>query len=296
MIKELEYHRPAELVEAVGLLSKYGESAKIYAGGTDLLLQMESGKYNPKHLISLGGVPRATEIYKGDGAIFLGPKTTHRSIEKSEIIKNELTALHEGSSQVGSVQIRNVATVAGNICNAVPSADTAAPLLVFDSIIVVYGKEGKREISLTEFFLGPGKNALNEGELLGQIKIPIPGEGTGSSYIKLARRKAMELALVGAATKIVYSPKDKRILKARIGLNTVAPTPMRATEAEKLLENKNLDREIIFEAANIAANECKPRTSWRSNAEYRREMVRNMVNESLYKSLVRAGVAWKEIE
>lgn len=290
MLPEFNYHRVQSPEEAVELLTHYSGNAKILAGGTDLLLQMKRGKVNPPHVISLKGIPSLNEITSSEEYIVLGANTTHHQVERSPLFQGGLKALHDAVGQVGSVQIRNVATVAGNICNAAPSADTAAPLLALDTNLRVLGNRGERIIPLKDFYQGPGRSLLGPDEVLLEIRIPKPSELCSSSYYKLSRRKAMDLALMGAATFIKCS-EDKRFIKeVRIALTTVAPTPIRAFTAESLLSGMPISKDSLRQAAELAALEANPRSSWRSTAEYRKQMVQVFVFRSLLKSLERLDI------
>jgi CO/xanthine dehydrogenase FAD-binding subunit len=290
MLPEFNYHRVHSPEEAVRLLTLYAGNAKILAGGTDLLLQMKRRKTNLSHVISLKEIESLNPIRATDRYIILGANTTHHQIEASSLIQRELKALHDAVGQVGSIQIRNVATVAGNICNAAPSADTAAPLLALEATLRVVGKDGERRIPLKDFYQGPGRSILKPDEVLLEILIPKPKDFSSSSYYKLARRKAMDLALMGAATSITCSDDKKWIKEVRIALTTVAPTPIRAFTAENLLKDMPISQEALKQAAELAALEANPRTSWRSTAEYRKQMVRVFVYRSLLKSLERLEI------
>jgi carbon-monoxide dehydrogenase medium subunit len=291
MLPDFEYHRAKSISEAVQLLNTYKGEAKILAGGTDLLLQMEQGNIwgrpCPKHLISMRDATSLKYIRLGDGDILIGANTTHRDGELSSLVKEELSALHDATYQVGSVQIRNVATIAGNICNAAPSADTAAPLLALGAIVKAVGPRGERAIPLSDFYRGPGQTVLEPDEIVREISIPQRASLAGSAYIKLSRRKAMDLALLGVAAYVCLEADRSHVKEVRMGLNTAAPTPIRVYQAENVLKGTLLTDEAMTEAATIAATEASPRSSFRSQSEYRREMVRVLVRRSLLKALDR---------
>jgi len=291
MLPDFEYHRVQSLSEAVQLLTAYKGEAKILAGGTDILLQMEQGnvwgKPCPKHLVSIRDVTSLNYIRLQNGDIVIGANVTHRAAELSPLIGKELNALHDATCHVGSVQIRNVATIAGNICNATPSADTAAPLLALGAFVKVIGPQGDRTISLSDFFRGPGQTVLEPDEVLKEIYIPKQPALAGSAYIKLARRKAMELALLGVATYVCLEPDKSHVKEVKIGLNTAAPTPIRAYGAEAKLRGARLSEQVFQEVATLAANEASPRSSFRTTSEYRREMIRVFALRSLRKTMER---------
>jgi len=270
---DYDYKRPGSVEEAMDLLREYGPRASIIAGGTDVMTRIRGGRFAPEVLVSIRGLGELSYIKK-DENYHIGALTTHRMLEKSELVKSELSALNDGASWVGSVQIRNVATIGGNLVNAAPSADTAGPLLAYGATMVVMGPGGKRRVPVEEFFLGPGKTAMKKEEVL--LEIEIPGEigDYGSAYFKHTRRKAMELPLVGVSVAI--RPGDSgQIDDARISLTVAAPTPVRAFKAEQYLKGKTLSDDALSEAGKIAASPdcCSPRDSLRCDAWYRQEMI-----------------------
>ena len=252
---------------------KIETGGKFLAGGTDILPAMHSGKEYYPVLIDLKNIAELN-CFRTEGGLEFGALTPHSVFEASSLIKEHYTALFEGCSQVGSPQIRARGSIGGNICNAVPSADSIGPLLVFDAACVIAGINGERTIGLCDFFTGAKKTVLAEGELLKQIIVPKPEEGAGSAYTKFTRRNAMDLALFGVSCRIVLD--GDRVRVARIALTTAAPTPMRATDAETFLTGKVPGEAVLKEAAELAARQAKPRTSWRSTAEFRTVLAKEL--------------------
>jgi len=277
------------LQEAFDLLNEYGPKAALIAGGTDVLVKIRNTKKAPPVLISLRGLKDLAYIRK-DGGYAIGALTTHRMLELSDLVKAELGALHDAASQVGSVQIRNVATLGGNICNAAPSADTAGPLLVLDASAVIEGPQGRRTVPMVEFFMGTYKTILKQGEILIGFHIPESMATFGSAYWKHSRREAMELPLLGVAASIRLS-QGRAVLDGRIALTVAAPTPVRAYKAEEFLKGKPLDPEVLREAGRIAASPdcCSPRDSLRCEAWYRREMIQVFVPRMINLAAERGG-------
>lgn len=275
---DFDYLMPASLGEAVGLLQKYGSKAALIAGGTDVMVKIRKTRKAPDVLISLRRLSDLCYIRKS-GAYHIGALTTHRMLEQSPLVQSELSALHDAASQVGSVQIRNVGTLGGNICNAAPSADTAGPLLALDATAVLEGPEGRRRIPLTEFFTGTYRTVKKPDEVLAELEIPEAMGQFGSAYWKHTRRKAMELPLIGIAVSLKLSQNRGEILDSRIALTVAAPTPIRATLAEDFLKGKPMTEEVLQEAGRIASSAdcCTIRTSLRCEAWYREEMVRVFV-------------------
>jgi len=268
---DYDYIKPSTLKEVFTLLKEYGPKATLIAGGTDVMLNIRNREVSPDILISLRGLNDLRYIRKNDG-YHIGALTTHRMVEQSDVVRTELSALHDAASQVGSVQIRNVATVGGNICNAAPSADTAGPLLVLDATAVLEGPGGRRRVPIADFFTGPSTTVRKADEVLIEFHIPEKSKHFGSAYWKHARRRAMDLPLLGVAVGLTLSEGDE-ISGARIGLTVAAPVPIRAFKAEEFLRGKLWDREVLAEAGRIASSEASPRDSLRSTAWYRRDMI-----------------------
>jgi carbon-monoxide dehydrogenase medium subunit len=268
-----DYKKPESLNEVFSLLKKYGPKATLIAGGTDVMVKIRNTKKAPDVLISLRGLNSLKYIRKNKG-YHIGALTTHRMLEQSNLVKTELSALHDGASEVGSVQIRNVATVGGNICNAAPSADTAGPFLVLDATVVLESPKGRRSVPIAEFFTGTYRTVRKADEVLVEFQIPDEMEGFGSAYMKHSRRKAMELPLLGISVALKLS-ETKKISDARISLTVAAPTPVRAYKAEDFLKGKTLDDDVLREAGKIASSRdcCSLRDSLRCAAWYREEII-----------------------
>lgn len=269
---DYDYKKPESLEEVFSLLKEYGPKATLIAGGTDVIVNIRNTKKAPEVLISLRGLKDLRYIKKNKG-YHIGALTTHRMLELSELVKTELSALYDGASRIGSVQVRNVATIGGNICNAAPSADTAGPLLVLDTQVVLEGLKGRRSVPIYEFFTGTYKTVRKQDEVLVEFQIPAEMEHFGSAYWKHSRRKAMNLPVLGIAVSLKLD--DETITDARIGLTVAAPTPVRAYNAEEFLKGKPLTDEVLREAGKISASPecCSPRDSLRGVAWYRREII-----------------------
>ncbi|MFO8091018.1 MAG: xanthine dehydrogenase family protein subunit M [Desulfatiglandaceae bacterium] len=285
---DYEYKKPKSLGEVFTLMKTYGADSRIIAGGTDLMVAMRRALKSPAVLISLRGIDELRYIRKDD-AYHIGALTTHRMLECSSLVRDELTALQEGAAKVGSVQIRNVATVGGNICNAAPSADTAGPLLALGAVVVLRGQGGERRIPLGEFFKGPGKTVRQRDEVLIELEIPLEMGGYGSTYWKHSRREAMNLPLVGIAAA-AHLTAEGLIDDVRIALTVAAPTPVRALKAEEFLRGKAPEKEVLAEAGKIASSPdcCSPRDSLRCDAWYREEVIRVYVVRMLSLAVERA--------
>ena len=309
-MKKFEYLKPKTLEEALTLLTKYGDKAKLIAGGTDVIVMIKQKAMAPDVLISLRGIQGLDQI-KFNGSLSIGPMVTHRAIEKSEIIRKNFSALADATDYLGSVQIRNVATISGNICTAAPSADTATPLLVLGTQVKIKSLKEERTVPIEEFFKGPGETALKPGELVRELLIPKLLPNTGSAYYKLQRRLALDLPILGVSvllsldknkvtcsdmlctaspiSSILHKMEEDEIIckDVRIALGVAAPIPMRAVKAEALLRGKKLSDELLEEVANTASQEAQPRDTIRGEAWYRKDMVRVLVKRMAMKSIER---------
>ncbi|MGD2124758.1 MAG: FAD binding domain-containing protein [Desulfobacteraceae bacterium] len=276
-MNKFEYLMPRSIDEAISLFVSHGERAKYIAGGTDVMVKVSEGKISPQYLVSLRRVPGLDHILYKDGELRIGSLVTHRMLELSPVIKKEFPILIDAVTNIGSVQIRNVATIGGNIVNAVPSADGAIPLITLGAEVRLRGPKGERRIALEDIFIGPGQTLLETGEILLEFVIPKLLPHTGAAYRKHTRRAAMELPLLGVAVLVSLEDDMLSCTEARIGLGVLAPTPMRAKNAEAIMKGNELDDEILKKAGRAAAEECKARDSIRGEAWYRREMVEILV-------------------
>jgi CO/xanthine dehydrogenase FAD-binding subunit len=285
--QEFAYHEPRSLAEAVSLLQTHGSSARVLAGGTDLLVQMKLGKAQPQHLVYISKIPELRFLTESEG-LRLGPLVFHRDLEKSPVVREKFTALFEAARSVTSVQIRNMGTLGGNLCHASPAADSAPALLVLAARIKIAGSAGVRMLPLEKFFIGPGTTDLKPGELLAEIQVPDPGPASGSAFLKLTR-VAADLAKVNAAA---FIQKEKEVCReCRIASGAVAPTPVRLKQAEAVLRGKHFEEDLCRLAGEKAAEEIQPITDIRSTAWYRREVIKVLVRDVLIQAWVRASRA-----
>jgi CO/xanthine dehydrogenase FAD-binding subunit len=286
-VRSFEYLKPTSLAKALELLSDLGPRAKVMAGGTDLMIQWKRKLLSPEYIISLRNVPELSSLSM-DGELVVGSAVTHRTLELSTGIRDSFPVISDAVGNLGSVQVRNSATIGGNICNAAPSADTAPPLLVLDSVVRIQSADSRREVGISDFFKGPGRTVLNPNEMVTRFTIPLPLPNTGMAYWKHTRRKAMDLPILGVAVLISLESDLRTCKKARIGLGVAAPTPMRALDAEKFLEGKELDEKVFAEAGKIASVKASPRTTIRGSEWYRRDMIGVLVKRTGLICLARA--------
>jgi carbon-monoxide dehydrogenase medium subunit len=289
-MRKFTYLVPNSLDEAVSMHQSHDGQAKYIAGGTDVLVKIKEGKLAPSHLISLRRIIGQDRPFLNaeTGELFIGAFMTHRSIEQSPLVQARYPILHDAVRNIGSVQIRNVATIGGNLVNAVPSADGAIPLIALDGKAHVYGPKGHRSMDLVRFFLGPGQCDLQGAEILTEIVIPPLAPRSAGAYVKHGRREAMELPMLGVGVMLSLEPDLATCAKVRICLGVAAPTPFRALAAEKHLAGKPVNAETLTEAGRLAAGESKVRDSIRGVAWYRREMVAVLVRRMGLTALERA--------
>ncbi|MDP2728338.1 MAG: xanthine dehydrogenase family protein subunit M [Dehalococcoidia bacterium] len=275
-----EYLEAGTVKEAVSLLDRYGSEAQAIAGGTDLVVQMRYREMAPKYLVNLKVIPGLDYIVEDNGGLRLGALTTIRSIETSPIIRERFSILAQAAHLLGSVQVRNLATIGGNLCHAAPSAETAAPLLALGAKAKIVGPAGERTVPLEEFFLGPGQTVLKGAEILTELQIPSPAPRSAGVYLKHSIRKAMDIAFIGTGAVVELAKEDGVCQDIRIALGAVAPTPMRARRAEALLRGKKLEETLLREAGELASQECSPISDIRCSAEHRREIVKVFVRRA----------------
>lgn len=290
-----EFYQPATIQEASRLVKENGAGGRFLAGGTDLLIAMKEKGLLPRYIVDLKRVPGLTGIRENnDGSITLGALTTMREIETSPLITKKYPFLAQSAAEVGSIQIRNRATIGGNMANATPSADTAPALIAVNASAKIAGPNGERSIALDEFFKGPGQTVMSADEILTEIIIPKTGARLVGEYIKFSPREMMDLAYVGVAVAYNLGEKDKKCDGVRIVLGAVAPTPIRAKRAEAALEGQVLTEALAEKASQIAAEESKPISDVRSSADYRRAMVGAMTKRALLNAAVGPAKTWVE--
>lgn len=284
-----DYYAPATLAEATHLLASK-EGAVVLQGGTDLWVATKQKGLRPQSVVSLKKLrPLLSTIEEEDDRTLIGASTTFSQIERSLLIERRFPVLHESVRQIASYQIRNTATIGGNLCNASPAADSAPPLLVLDATLVIQGPGGQRELPIDGFFKGPGKTALDRGEMLTHISLPNPPPGAGAAFVKLGRRISEDISIASAAAWVLL--KGHRVEDVKIALGSVAPTPLRARHAEDALKGGTPSESSYEEAGQAAMQECRPITDVRASADYRRAMVRVLTKNALKKAVERATEA-----
>ncbi len=274
-MKRFDYIRPGNMQDAIAALQANDEPV-LLAGGTDLLIGMKTRAVQPKCLIDLKGIPDLDRIEYNNG-FQLGALTTVRDVEVSPLIREKIPVLSEAAGTLGSIQIRNRATIGGNLCHGSPAADMAAILLAMNCEVKIATGNGAKTIGLDQFFIAPNRTILNRNEILSQLIIPKEIEHFKGIYLKHGPRKAMDIGIVNIAILLDADAGSGLCNQIMIAMGAVAPRPIRAKKAEALLNGAKLNPEAIQKAAGAAADEATPITDFRASAGYRKDLVINLV-------------------
>lgn len=278
VLKPFEYFEPRTVEEAIQILSTYGAKAKVLAGGTDLLILMKREEISPQYIVNIKNIPELDYVeYSQKDGLKIGVLTTHQSIADSPIIRDKFGLLATACSKIGGFQIRNMGTIGGNICRAGPSQDTIPSLLVLEAKLKLVSMQGERVVAIDTFFTAPFQTVLKETELLAEIQIPNPPPGSAGCYQWFTKTTTVDETLVGVAVLMTSDSVNGLCKDVKIGLCSVAPTPMRAKQAEEWLRDKKLEEKLVEQAAQVAADETSPR----SRTEYRRRVTRVLVKRAI---------------
>ena len=289
-MRRFELVLPGSLDDCVKALARHGSEAKLLAGGTDLLPQMKNALLKPAVVIDLSGVSRLRAIEPANGqGLRIGAAVTARTLELDRAVRARFLSLAESGALVGSVQVRNLATLGGNLCNAAPSADMAPPLLALDAEAVITGPKGERRVPIGAFFTGVRRTVLAPDELLVELAMPAPGAHSGGNYLRHTPRRELDIAVVGVASQLTLA--NGVCTKVRIALAAVAPVPLRATAAEQALEGQAVTPERIARAADLAVETARPISDQRGSADFRRHLVRVLTRRTLTTALARASAS-----
>ncbi|MGD9581408.1 MAG: xanthine dehydrogenase family protein subunit M [Vampirovibrionia bacterium] len=269
----MEYLNIQSLENACNTLKK-NYNSKVLAGGTDLLVQLRHKKINPDLIIDIKNIEMLSGIKSEDNYLVIGACTKLNEIAENPKVQKDYRAISQAASEVGCYQIRNRATIGGNLCNASPAADSSPSLLCMDAVLTYFYNGDFINCPVKDFFKGPGKTVLPSDAILCSVKVPDEYAGAPSVYMRHSRRKSLDLSTISVAVV----NKDN---KFAIALGSVAPTVIRVPEAEEILNNEGLTLESIAKAAEAAKNSCTPISDLRGSKEYRSEMVRNYTKKAL---------------
>ena len=282
-----DYHAPGTLEEAVALLERLGDDAKVLSGGQSLLPLLKLRLGDAGHLVDIGLIPGLTDITEADGYLRIGGTAREADLERSDLIREKYPILLDTAAVIADPLVRNRATVGGNLAHGDPANDHPATMLALGAEVVARGPDGERTIPITGFFTGLFATALAPAEILTEIRIPVPPPRSGGAYVKL-ERKVGDFATAAAAAQVTLGEQGE-IVRVGIGLTNAGPTPIKATAAERYLQRRQPDAEAIAAAARLAADATSPSADRRGSVEYKRDMARVLTGRALARAVERAG-------
>lgn len=282
-----EYLRPKTLPEAVAMLQQYGDDAKILSGGQSLIPMMKLRLARPSHLIDINRVSGLSYIKEEGGFLKIGGLTREAELEAASVVRAKYPLLLDTATVIADPQVRNMATVGGNLAHGDPANDHPATMMALGAQVVVTGAKGERVIAIDDFFVSLFTTALQHDEILTEIRIPIPPAHSGGAYIKL-ERKVGDFATAATAVQVTLDDKGA-VQKIGIGLTNAGPTPVRATNAEDLLRGKKPDAALINQASQAAMDSADPSADLRGPAEYKKGLIKELTKRALTRALERAS-------
>jgi len=282
-MRAFDFYAAKDSSEAVALLAQHGPAVKVLAGGTDLLadLKFANASHAPNVVVDISRADDLRGIDTTEQGLRIGALVTHTEIMRSPVIRDLFPALVDAAHTIGAVQTRNLGTLGGNLVTAVPSMDSGPTLVALDAIVTIAGPEGRRQLPLVEFFVGPRKTVLKPSELLVEIIIPKENVGKPAHFLKFGLRKGQALALVNVGAALWVDWDKKAFVAPRIALGAVAPTVIHASSAERYLEGKPITPEAMVEAGKLAVNDAKPINDFRASATYRRDLIAVLTKRAL---------------
>ena len=287
-LSRFDYYAPETVDEACELAAELGEGAMFMAGGTDLLIKIKRKMIDPKAVIYIKNIKGLDEVsFDVATGLTIGSTVTLTAIENHPLIKEKYPAIADAAHATANVQVRNMATITGNLCNAAPSAENAPVLMAMGAQVNIIGLDGVKSVPLDEFFKGPGQTVLKQGELITSVCVPVPPKGSGASYQHISARGKVDISAVGVGAMLTMNGDICE--DARIFLGAVAPVPMMAANAQNVLKGNKLTEELLQTAGLEASKEAKPITDMRATAEYRTLMVAVLTGRSIYQSRERAA-------
>jgi aerobic carbon-monoxide dehydrogenase medium subunit len=284
-LPSFEYLAPGTTAELAALLTTHGPKCRILAGGTDLVNWMAERIYTPEYVIDLRKLPLAGITYEKGRGLTIGGGATIESIERSPFVRELYPALAQAAGQIGSPQIRAMATIGGNCCNASPCADMPPPLITLGATVVLTSTRGSRDMSLESFITGNRQTAIGRDEFLESIRVPDPWPRSACRYSPFGLRAAQEIDIASVAVNVALDPGKGVVADVRIAMGAVAPFPMRAKQAEALLQGKKPTAEVVDQAAHRCGEECRPIDDLRASASYRRHVVAVLARRTLRDAL-----------
>lgn len=288
-MRAIEYHAPSSLKETTALLAEKGQSARMFAGGTDMIPQLNAGLWKVDHVVDVKQVPETNVIaYTHDKGLVLGSSVPCHIIYNNQAVLRNYSGLIDSVSMIGGIQIQGRATLGGNMCNGAPSADGIPPLIVMNAVCVIAGPSGARRVPADQFCTGPRKTVLESGEFLVHFEIPAPKPNSGTHYLRFIPRNEMDIAIAGVGAGVELDSTNSKIVSARIALASVAPTPLLAKEAGESLEGGEVSPEAIENAALLAKEASRPINDMRGTVKQRKHLVYVLTKRALNGAINRA--------
>jgi carbon-monoxide dehydrogenase medium subunit len=284
--QSFQYESPGSLSEAISLLNQYGDDAKVLSGGHSLIPMMKLRLATPAYLIDINGIPGLSHIIEDGGVVRIGALVREAEVEHSELLEKHFPIFRDVTKLIADPQVRNMGTIGGNLAHGDAANDHPAVMLALRASVAITGAEGEREVPIDEFFFGFYMTAVQQGEILTEIRIPVPPKGTGSAYHKL-ERKVGDYATSGAAVQLTIGEMGV-VTAVGIGLTNVNAVPLRATRSEEALLGKPLSEENIALAARYASEDCNPSADLRGSEEYKRHVTGVLVKRMIHKAAERA--------
>ncbi len=287
ILPKFDFHEPTTVEEACRIIADLGDTARLIAGGTDLMVNMKKKVLSPEHLVSLARIENLKEIDFSDHLVKIGACITVAELCESEKNGKMLSALAQGAKSLGSPLVRNLATIGGNISSARPAADLPPSLMAYDAKVILKSSTGERAVSLEGFFTGPGITVMNPDEILTEIQVEVPPVNAGAGYINLGIRQAQDINIINVASYLALDD-DNTIQTARVVMGAVGPTPIRAPSAEKILMGEKPDKNLFEKAGKAASQDSCPISDFRGCDEYRDDMAGVLTKRTL-------NMAYREI-
>lgn len=289
-LREFEYYEPTSLPEAVQILSTAGDGARVLAGGTDLVVDMKTGRMRPSTVVNLKGIPGLVGVEDDEGKTRIGALTKVTDVEASALVQQRHPALAQAASVLASPPVRALATIGGNVGRASPASDLGPALIVHDARATIAGAGGSRDELVEDLYVGPGATSLVASDIITHISLPEPPPGFGSAHVKLGKRgSGTDIALAGVSASVVIGDGGE-ILACRIALASLGPTPFRATATESLLRSELPTEALLAAGAEAASQEARPIGDMRASASYRTTLARVLTLRALRAAVESAGV------
>jgi len=288
-VRAIEYAAPASVDEAVRILAQHGAQARVLSGGTDLIVQAREGRRDIAVIVDAKTIPEATELrLEQDGSLYVGAAVPCAEIYENAEVQRRFPALIDSASLIGGIQIQSRASLGGNLCNSSPAADSIPTLIALGAACQIAGPNGRRTVPVEEFCTAPGRNQLQDGEMLVALTFPAPERNAGAAFERFIPRNEMDIAVCNAAAAIVLDGDARTFRSARIAVGAVAPTPLFVREAGDALAGQPLGPESIERAADIAAQAARPITDMRGSTAQRRHLAKVLVRRVIEKAVERA--------